>query len=78
MKENKGKKRVKFLMKNDLKKICNTGYLGKEVCRKTTQQNSKGDLTCKSFGPLLIYQIIRERAPEIKLPCCGIVNFHTC
>jgi len=21
---------------------------------KTTQQNSKGDLTCKSFGPLLI------------------------
>jgi len=35
------------------KNFCNTRYHRKEVC-KTTQQNSKGGLTCESFGPLLI------------------------
>ena len=41
-------------MKNDRKKITVKQGFKKKKFEKVTQQNSKGNLTCKSFGPLLI------------------------
>jgi len=38
-------------MKKRLKKIT---VIKEKKFEKTTQQNSKGDLTCESLGPLLI------------------------
>ena len=54
MKENKSKEKSEVSNEKRLKKITVIQGIKEKKSEKTTQQNSKGDLTCESLGPLLI------------------------
>lgn len=46
-----------------IKKITVLQDIKEKKFENMTQKNSKGDLTCESFGPLLIQQI-KENVPQ--------------
>ena len=52
MKENKSKQKSEVSNEKRLKKFTVIQDVKEKKFEKTTHQNSKGDFTCESFGPL--------------------------
>ena len=70
MKENKSKEKSEVCNEKRLRKFTVIQDVKQKKFEETTQQNSKGDFTCESFGPLLICVNLankREPTPEITI-----------